>query len=665
MDDLYTLQELERRACSATARPGPNSLSDSNPRSSVAALGWSGLARMIACAIMLVVLPSCGIPPLRPPEPAPVLPPDFLGDTNPENATQLSVEEYYNDPLLLELIEQGLNNNRELKILNEQVNIAANDVWGRSGAYLPFLTYGTENGIFRPSNRTLEGAALHIDEFLPGKKFSNPYGGFLNGINLTWRIDIYRQLRNARDAAGQRYNAAMERRNYFVTQLVADIAENYFSLMALDKRIENLDQTIELQERSRQFAEANKEAARGTELAVLRFLAEVRRNQSEKLIIRQDIIEVENRINFLLNRFPQPIERTSAGFYDLNIRTLSVGLPSQLLQNRPDIRRAERELEAAGLDVKVARVEFFPQLDLVGGVGVQSFDIRYLFEPQAVVGTFASSFVGPLINKRAIQADYLTANARQLQAIYDYQRTVIDAFTEVFNRINKVQNYSTSVAIKRRQLKALEDSVEVANNLFQNARTEYIDVLFAQRDLRDARMLLIDTKVQQLAAIVNTYQALGGGTTLKIPRGEGATGLEKEGIRGQNAFYHTVQEGEDFRSISLLYYKSTRYHRALWDANKQNVPDPAGLAVGDRIVIPPFEDLDPTLIEEDPSERAGGGNLPPPPPSNLPSPLSGKPFQDPAVQTAGGRMPPPPVEGLLGRIARRFGGTATGNSPRH
>ena len=147
-----------------------------------------------------------------------------------------------------------------------------------------------------------------------------------------------------------------------MTRLVAEIAENYYRLMALDKRLENLDQIIELQEQSLEIAKARKEAARSTELAVQRFQAEVRKNQSEKLIINQEIIEVENRINFLVNRFPQPVERDSAGFFDLNIHPLSVGVPSQLLQNRPDIRQAERELAAAGLDVKVARVHFFPQL---------------------------------------------------------------------------------------------------------------------------------------------------------------------------------------------------------------------------------------------------------------------------------------------------------------
>src|SRR5262249_8817477 len=262
-------------------------------------------------------------------------------------------------------------------------------------------------------------------------------------LNLFWQLDIWRELRNARDAAAQRYFAASERRNYFVTRLVAEIAENYYGLMALDKRLETLDNIIELQEQSLKLGKARKEAARGTELAVQRFQAEVRKTQSEKLIVKQEIVEVENRINFLVNRFPQPVERRSAGFFDLKIHTLSVGVPAQLLQNRPDIRQAERELEAAGLDVKVARAHFFPRLDISGRAASEAFNPKSLFwTPDALIYNVAGALTAPLINKKAIKAESLSANARQLESVYNSQRVILNAFTEVVNRLSMVENYS-------------------------------------------------------------------------------------------------------------------------------------------------------------------------------------------------------------------------------
>ena len=128
-----------------------------------------------------------------------------------------------------------------------------------------------------------------------------------------------------------------------------------------------------------------------------------------------------------------------------------------------------------------------------------------------MTGGIAGGLVGPLINFRAIRAEYLTANARQLQSVYNYQRVIINAFTEVINRLNKVENYRRSIEIKKMQVERLVASVETANRLYQNAQTEYIDVLFAQRDLWDARAVLIETKESELTAIADTYQALGGG----------------------------------------------------------------------------------------------------------------------------------------------------------
>ncbi len=550
------------------------------------------MARAFACGIMLLVLPSCGIPPLRVPQPGPGLPTDFNGATSTDNSGQLGIEEFYNDRMLTRLIEKALLDNRELRVLNEEVQIAGNEVLSRSGAYLPFVSVAAGAGLNRYSRFTEEGAGILDDEYLPGKHFTNPSGNFGTGVNLTWQIDIYRQLRNARDAAAARYVAASEKRNYFVTTMVAEIAENFYRLMGLDKRLENLDQIIELQTRSLEIAKARKEAARSTELGVLRFQAELQRNYSEKLIINQSIIEGENRINFLVNRYPQRVERDSSEFYDLKIHPISIGVPSQLLQNRPDVRQAERELAAAGLDVKVARVNFFPQLVITSGVGLESLILNHLFEPNAVIGNIAGGLVGPLVNKRAIRAQYLTANARQLQAIYGYQRVILEAFTQVINRVTMVENYSNSIEIKKQQLKTLEDAVQFAEDLFQLARIEYIDVLFTQRDLRDARVVLIDTKTEQLASIVKAYQALGGGVlTISTPTD----------FHGQYPYIHTVRNGENFWTISLLYYRSSRYGKALWAANKNAVPEFDRLKVGDKIIVPPVDKLDKGLIEEAPA----------------------------------------------------------------
>lgn len=484
----------------------------SNPRH-----GKRVIARAIACSGMLLVLSSCQIPNLRGPQPAPEVPQAYagaagVGATSSENSSQLRIDEFFNDPLLLDLIDQALANNRELRILDEEVQIASNEVLARRGAYLPFITGGASAGLDKPSLYTPEGAAEDQLTYPGGHHFPDPLPNFMLGINLAWQIDVWRELRNARDAAQQRYCAAVERRNFFVTRLVAEVAENYYNLVALDQRLQNFGRTVSVFQQSLKVAQARMAAGRDTALAVQRFQAEVRRNQSETQIVQQDIVEAENRINFLTNRYPQPVARNINGFFDLTIHSLSTGVPAQLLQNRPDIRQAERELAATGLDILVARAHFFPRVDITGGVGYEAFNPAYLFiTPESLIGNIAGNLVVPLINKKAIQAEYMTANAKQLQALYNYQRVILNAFTEVVNRISKVENYGRAIAIKKQQLEWLQASVDTASKLFQGARTEYVEVLLAQRDLMEARMALIETKKEQLAAIVNAYQALGGG----------------------------------------------------------------------------------------------------------------------------------------------------------
>lgn len=478
------------------------------------------------CGVVVAALPACQIPNLRVAEPAPVVPGAFNGPdnnpaaapVNPVSSAQVGVDEFFSDPALTKLIQQALAGNRELKAIEEDIQIARAEILRRRGAYLPVVGFRGSSGLDLSSRFTREGAVDAALDIRPNGPIHNPLPDFLTSIAIMWQVDIWRELRNARDAAAQRYLAAIERRNAFVTRMVADIADNYYGLLAQDQRLVVLDRTIALQQQSFEAAKLLFEAGRLTELPLQRFQAEVRRNQSEKLIVQQEIVEGENRINLLVGRFPQKVERTSTEFTDLTIHPLSAGVPAQLLQFRPDIRQAERELAAAGLDVLAARAHFFPRLDINAGVGYRAFNPKYLFNtPEALVANVAGDLTAPLINKAAIKAEYQTANAQQLQSVYNYQRVILNAFGEVVNRLAMAENYSKSIDIRRQQLTALEASVSAATKLFQNARGEYLDVLLAQRDLLEARTVLLNTKRQQLSAVVNAYQALGGGNSLSIP----------------------------------------------------------------------------------------------------------------------------------------------------
>lgn len=471
--------------------------------------------RVIVSALLalgLLTLPSCRIPQLCCAHRGAPLPDTFDGEACDGLPTAcVGWRDFYEDPCLTCLIDQALVGNQELKILAQEVRIANVEVLARRGEYLPFVTLGAGAGVEKSGIYTRAGA---VEENLlaGGKDFPEPLPNFLVAADVSWEIDIWRRLRNAKDAAIFRFLASRDGQNYVVTRLVADVAENYYELLALDNRLAILNKTIEIQEQTLDKAKSLKEAAEGTELGVQRFQAEVRKNESERFIIQQEIVEVENRINFLAGRFPQRVARCSPDYLNIELQALCVGVPSQLLRNRADIRQAEREVAAAGLDVRSARARFYPSFTLRAGVGYESFDAGFLFQtPESLIYNAAGELVAPVLNRAAIKAAYISANATQLQAIYNYQQTVLDAFTEVVNQMNKIDNYGRSIAIKKLQLESLEAAVDNAMKLFENAQVEYIEVLLAQRELMEARMELVETKQEQLAAVVNAYQALGGG----------------------------------------------------------------------------------------------------------------------------------------------------------
>ncbi|MBU3727763.1 MAG: TolC family protein [Phycisphaerales bacterium] len=472
-------------------------------------------------AILLLPLASCSIPQTREAQPAPEVPAAFTdAATGPDAPSSglTSIEDFFRDPVLTRLIADALKNNLELKILAERIEIESSKVLARSGKYMPSVDLALGATLSTPSKYTTEGAVEEQLELAPGVPFSDPLPGFLVATEFAWELDIWGRLRAAEDAARLHMLASAEGRNYIVTRLVAEVAESYYTLLGLDARLQVIDQMIALQQQSLGIAQRKMQAIGGTQLAVQRFEAEVKRNESERLILQQKVVEAENRINTLVGRYPQAIERDSGRFLELDNEALNLGVPSDLLHNRPDIRRAELEIQSAGMELTVARTAFYPRLTLTGGVGYEANSAAYMFQtPESIAANIAGGLVAPLVNTAELQAEFLAANAMQLTAIYEYQRTVIAAFTEVVTRLSMVQKYRRSMQLKTEQMLSLEASVASASQLFQSARVEYSEVLFTQRDLLEAKLLVIETKQEQLAAIVNTYQALGGGNVLAAP----------------------------------------------------------------------------------------------------------------------------------------------------
>lgn len=439
--------------------------------------------------------------------------PDSYGQTQDSaNTADLSWRDYFRDPNLVALIDTALQHNQELAITLQEIEITRNEVMARRGEYLPSVAFRAGAGVEKAPRYTTQGTVEKNLEIVPGKETPDPLPDLMAGLYASWEADIWHKLHNARKAAVARYLSSIEGRNFVITSLIAEIANSYYELVALDNQLEIVQQNIAIQQNALDIVKLQKASSRVTELAVKKFEAEVLNTQSLQYGIRQRIRETENRINFLLGRYPQPIPRDDRALSGALPAAIQSGLPSQLLANRPDIRQAELELRASKLDVHVARAQFFPSVGITAGLGYQAFNPAYLIRtPESMLFSLAGELAAPLVNRTGIKAAYASANARQIQAATNYERTILQAYVEVLNQLSKISNLEKSVDLKAKEVATLTESITISNDLFSSTRADYMEVLMTQRDALESKFELIETQQQQMAAAVNIYQALGGG----------------------------------------------------------------------------------------------------------------------------------------------------------
>lgn len=466
-------------------------------------------ALLLAFSAMVI---GCKAPDVAKQQPSAPLPEAFAKNNDTTTVATTPWKQFFKDPYLSDLIDTALKNNQELLITLQEIQMAQNDIRIRKGALLPSVGVKSGVGQEKVARYTSQGAGDASTEITPGEEVPDPLNDYNLSLYAHWEVDIWKKLRNSKKAAVSRYLATVEGKNFLVTNLVAEVADSYYELLALDNQLEIVRQNIELQKKALDIVKVQKEAARTTELAVQKFQAEVFSSQNLEFDILQRIRETENRINFLLARYPQEIKRDKSSFANLLPDQLHYGIPSQLLANRPDIKQAELELSAAKLDVKVARAEFYPSLDISAALGIQAFKPSYFLTfPESLFYSLAGDIAGPLINRNAIKAEFKNANARQLQALYHYDQTILNAYLEVSNELSKVDNLESSYKLKSQQVEALDKSISVSGDLFKSARVDYFEVLMTQRDALESKLELMETKKEQLSAVVHVYRNLGGG----------------------------------------------------------------------------------------------------------------------------------------------------------
>ncbi|UFH52441.1 TolC family protein [Spirosoma sp. KNUC1025] len=472
---------------------------------------YSGLVSLLIAGC----LSSCQIQHSPASAPTMPVPQSYTGRTDSTNIGNWPYRNLFADPNLVTLIDTAMVRNLDLKIAVQRIEVARGNYGITQGALLPRVDAVATAGIDRYGRYTLNGVG-NFDTNLSGNVsgasvIPNPTPDYFIGLRSSWEIDIWGKLRNRRRAAYTRVLASQEGRNLIVTSMTADVARLYYSLLALDAELEIIGENIELQQKALELVQVQKEAGRVTELAVQQFRAQLLNTRGLEGRVQQEIVQTENQLNILLGRYPQPIAR-GASIEKQSLPTgISAGVPAQLVRRRPDIRQAERELEAANVDVAVARAEFLPSLNLTPYAGFNAFRPEVLLNPQSLALGVLGGLAGPIINRRYLKGNLAITGAQSREAYYAYQRAVLTGVSEVIISLKGLENYRNVASLQRQEVAVLRQAATTSNELFANGYATYLEVITAQRNVLEAELSLINTKRAQFLALVDLYRALGGG----------------------------------------------------------------------------------------------------------------------------------------------------------
>ena len=469
-----------------------------------------GIALLSSCQVIKSLQPA-------PPQSLSVrpVPVSFGGNADSVGIADQNWHSFFGDESLVALIDTALLGNLDLRIATQRIDQARATFDHSRGFMAPQVNAVVSAGVDRFGRNTLTGVGnfdTNLSDNIRGDLLTpNPTPDFFVGIRSTWEIDIWGKLRNQRKAAYLRLLGSEKGRHAVITGLVAAIARQYYSLLALDGELEIIQKNITYQQNALELIRIQKQAGRVTELAVQQFAAQLLNTSSRQGQVRQQLIEAENELNRLLGRYPQPIARGRS----LQTRELPgqvlIGLPARMLVRRPDIQQAELDLQAASIDVNVARAEFLPSVNLTGYVGLNSFRLGTLMNPASLAAGLLGGLSAPVFNRRFIRANYRGSVARSREAFYRYRQTIVNGFGEVTTNLRGVENYRQVAELQAEEVRTLTNAVAISNDLFRSGYATYLEVITAQRSVLEAELSLISTKRAQFLSLTDLYRSLGGG----------------------------------------------------------------------------------------------------------------------------------------------------------
>jgi multidrug efflux system outer membrane protein len=340
--------------------------------------------------------------------------------------------------------------------------------------------------------------------------FASPFNYYLQG-NLSWELDVWGRIRRSNEAARADLLSREENRRAVVLQLVSGVAEAYFNLLQFDAQLDIAKRTLQSWEESVRIAQARLKQGMTSRLDTDQFEAERANAAARAAELERQMVQAENQMSVLLGRKPFAIPRGKPLTEQLVPPEVPAGLPSELLQRRPDLLQAEQSLHAAIARIGAAKAERFPRITLTGLLGVAHPQLSNLFTDPSAFGVAGAGIIGPLLNGQVLGFQQEAVEAQARQAAAQYEQTVLIAFREVEDALIAVRTARTQSDAQQQQVAALQSALRLAELRYKGGLANYLDVLVARRNLFESELALTGTRRLHLVSVVQLYKALGGG----------------------------------------------------------------------------------------------------------------------------------------------------------
>ena len=401
--------------------------------------------------------------------------------------------DFFTDPYLQDLIEKGLKQNTDVRTAELRVEEAKASLLSAKLAFLPSFALSPQGGV-----NTVESQV--------SRTYTLP-------VTASWEIDIFGKLRNSKRQAKAAYAQSEDYKQAVYSSLVANIANTYYTLLMLDEQLEISKTTAETWKETVASTQALMEAGQADEAAVSQMKATCYEVENSVIDLEEQINQVENTLSLLLAETPHEIPRGKLAEQSFN-HSLSLGVPIQLLANRPDVRVAEHELEQAFYVTNQANSAFYPSITLSGSAGWTNSIGGLITNPGKFVTSTLASLTEPLFNKGTLIARRRIAKAQQEEALLAFKQKLLDAGTEVNDALVSYQTSKKKKDNYQHQIASLEKAFNSTSLLMQYGNTTYLEVLIAHQTLLSARLSQTANCFKEIQSMINLYQALGGGQDL-------------------------------------------------------------------------------------------------------------------------------------------------------